>query len=393
MLNNFSDQELVDVYTKCLLENLSDDFKAILEKELKKRKLFVTVEQELISLAFGKSNLDFYQLVKYSLDSCFVLQDDKVIYINQAGFDLLGLKYPEQVIGEAFSRFLHPDFHGIHKKRLETALNGEVTELMEQRMLKSDGETIDVEVMAAPYAMDGQNLAQIIVRNITQRKQTERRLHNLEKLSSIGQMAAGIAHEVRNPLTAVKGFVQLLEKELVHPYLPIVVEELDNAIKTLNNLLQVAKPDLNNEPDVMINLCSELESLIFLFQEQLYKVTVNKHFQNCDKEFRGKKNLILKAFFNLLKNAIEAIDGKGEITLEHFYRNNMIHIKVRDTGSGVPAAKIKLLGTPFFTTKEDGVGMGLTQVFTTIHEHGGHIHVESEEGKGTEFHIQLPAPV
>ncbi|WP_249865528.1 two-component system sensor histidine kinase NtrB [Paenibacillus konkukensis] len=342
-------------------------------------------------MTFGKSNLDFYQLVKYSLDSYFVLQDHKVIYVNQAGFDLLGLQYPEQIIGELFHRFLHPDYHYSIGNQLESVLRGEASELMEQRMVRADGELIDVEVMLAPYHMEQQRLAQVIVRNITQRKLTERRLHNLEKLSSIGQMAAGIAHEVRNPLTAVKGFVQLLEKELNHSYLPVIVDELDNAIKTLNNLLQVAKPDLNNEPDVSIHLCSELESLIFLFQEKLYKVTVHKLFSDTDREIRGKKNLILKAFFNLLKNAIEAIDGKGEITIEHFFKNDMVHIKISDTGKGIPASKIRLLGTPFFTTKDDGIGMGLTQVFTTIHEHGGHIHVESHEGKGTVFHIQLPA--
>ncbi|WP_239629068.1 ATP-binding protein [Paenibacillus sp. H1-7] len=390
MLKKFSDQEMIVLYSKCINEQLGNDFRDMIEHELQQRKLIPTANQELISLTFGKSNLDFYQLVKYSLDSCFVLQDHKVIYINQAGFDLLGFKYPEQVIGESFYRFLHPDHHELLAAQLEMVLKGEVSGLTEQRMVKSDGELIDVEILAAPYVSENQKLTQIIVRNITERKLTERRLHNLEKLSAIGQMAAGIAHEVRNPLTAVKGFVQLLEKEIHHTYLPIIVEELDNAIKTLNNLLQVSKPDLNDEPDVTINLCSELESVIFLFQEKLYKVAVNKHFKDTDMEIKGKRNLMLKAFFNLFKNAIEAIDGKGEITIEHFYKNDMIHIKIRDTGKGIPASKIRLLGTPFFTTKDDGIGMGLTQVFTTIHEHGGHIHVESEEGKGTEFHIQLP---
>lgn len=390
MLKKFSDQELFNVYSKSLDENLSADFRDILKKEMERRRIAVAPKQELIPLTFGKSNLDFYQMVKYSLDSYFVLQDHQVIYVNQAGFDLLGLKYPEQIIGVTFHRFLHPDYHESFNRRLEMVVKGKATELSEKRMIRTDGELIDVEVMAAPYILDNQILAQVIVRNISARKLTERRLHNLEKLSSIGQMAAGIAHEVRNPLTAVKGFLQLLEREVSHSYLPIIVEELDNAIKTLNNLLQVSKPDLNNEPDVSINLCSELESLIFLFQEKLYKVTVYKHFQDTDKEIRGKKNLILKAFFNLIKNAIEAIDGKGEIIVEHYYKNGMIHIKIKDTGTGIPAEKIRLLGTPFFTTKEDGVGMGLTQVFTTIHEHGGHIHVESEERKGTVFHIQLP---
>jgi len=189
----------------------------------------------------------------------------------------------------------------------------------------------------------------------------------------------------------VKGFFQLLQKELTHSYFPIIVEELDSAIKTLNNLLQVAKPDFDNENNVTINLCSELDSLIFLFQEKLYNVTVTKLFQDSDKEIIGKKNLILKAFFNIIKNAVEAIEGKGEIVVEHYYRNGSVHVKIQDSGVGIPKEQIRMLGTPFFSTKTEGTGMGLTQVFTTIHEHGGHVDVESELRKGTTFYVQLPA--
>jgi two-component system sporulation sensor kinase A len=391
MLQKLSDEDIFNIYLKSIEGDIDRDFLLILEAELKRRKLLDRANREWKPLkSFGNSELDFSQLVKYSLDTIFVLQDCKVIYVNQAAFDLLGLKYPDQIIGVEFDHFLHPIFHDIFHERLERVGKGEVTELMEQKMIKSDGEMIDVEVMAAPYIVDHQTLAQIRVRDITMRKNTESRLYNLEKLSSIGQMAAGIAHEVRNPLTTVKGFFQLLQKELNHSYFPIIVDELDNAIKTLNNLLQVAKPDFDNEANVSINLCSELDSLIFLFQEKLYNVTVTKIFRDSDREVVGKKNLILKAFFNLIKNAVEAIEGKGEIIVEHFYKNGRIHVKIHDTGMGIPKEQIRILGTPFFSTKTDGTGMGLTQVFTTIHEHGGHVHVESELRKGTIFYVELP---
>jgi len=91
--------------------------------------------------------------------------------------------------------------------------------------------------------------------------------HTLSRLASIGQIAAGIAHEVRNPLTAVKGFLQLLQEEFSHRYLDIACSELDQAISTLQDLLQVSKPDLEEESYIAINLCSELESLLYLFQE------------------------------------------------------------------------------------------------------------------------------
>lgn len=212
----------------------------------------------------------------------------------------------------------------------------------------------------------------------------------LDRLASVGQIAAGIAHEVKNPLTAVKGFLQLLKKESPHSYVDLAYSELENAISTLENLLNVAKPDLENEPFTMINLCSELESLLYLFQDKFYDVRVKTQFSNTNTKIYGKKNQLKKAFFNLLKNAFEAIPDKGTITIEHFKSGEFLIVSISDTGVGIPEEKINLLGTPFFTSKTDGTGMGLTQVFSTIYDHEGKISVESEVGVGTTFTIQFP---
>jgi signal transduction histidine kinase len=112
--------------------------------------------------------------------------------------------------------------------------------------------------------------------------------HTLSRLASIGQIAAGIAHEVRNPLTAVKGFLQLLQEEFSHRYLDIACSELDQAISTLQDLLQVSKPDLEDESYIAINLCSELESLLYLFQDQIYRVQIVRNFRNSDEIIYGK---------------------------------------------------------------------------------------------------------
>lgn len=113
--------------------------------------------------------------------------------------------------------------------------------------------------------------------------------NTLSRLASIGELSAGIAHEVRNPLTAVKGFLQMLQKDSPHDYLDIACSELDRAISTLQNLLQVSKPDLDEEPYVAINLCSEFESLLYLFQDQFYRVQVEKKFSDTETNIYGKK--------------------------------------------------------------------------------------------------------
>lgn len=221
-------------------------------------------------------------------------------------------------------------------------------------------------------------------------EQLSRNNAHLNQLASVGQIAAGIAHEVKNPLTAVKGFLQLLRERNEQHYIDIAQSELENAIGILQNLLQVARPESENEPFESIDLSAELESLIQLFQDQFYRVNLVRDIRNSGQYILGKKNQLKKAFFNLLKNAFEAIPGKGTITVGHAATDNEIIVYIEDNGTGIPKDKLKMLGTPFFSTKEDGTGMGLPLVFSVIYQHNGTVKIESEEQKGTKFTIAFP---
>ena len=213
---------------------------------------------------------------------------------------------------------------------------------------------------------------------------------HLRQLASVGKIAAGIAHEVKNPLTAVKGFLQLLQQEGSNQYIDIAHSELDNALTTLNNLLQVSKPDLEFEEYQTIHLSVELESILSLFQDKIYDIAIMTDFKNNDVTIVGKKNQFKKAFFNLIKNAFESMDGEGTLMITHESVNNEVIVTIQDTGVGIPKDKLDLLGTPFFTTKDLGTGLGLTQVFSVIYQHGGRIVVDSEENQGTTFTIKIP---
>ncbi|MDQ0201406.1 two-component system sensor histidine kinase NtrB [Neobacillus ginsengisoli] len=345
-----------------------------------------------MKLHLESKDIDFHQLVENSLNSIWIVgQEGKILYYNKACLDLFHLKTSKDIISKGIWLFLHPDFHDKSRERLRRILeNQEVLKTAELKMLKSNGEEIDVEVMSVPFFIKDKVFAQVTMQNITHRKAAEKLLNNREKLASLGQIAAGIAHEVKNPLTSVKGFLQLIKESQSHPYLDIMENELMKALAALQNLLQVSKPDLHDEPLVSIDLCNELASLIYLFQDRLYKVDVELDLRDSEKKIVGKRNLFQKAFFNLLKNSLEAIEDKGKIRIEHYYKNDWIHIKVTDSGIGIPKEKLKMLGTPFFTSKTDGTGLGLTQVFTTVHEHQGNIFIQSEVGKGTTIHVQLP---
>ena len=216
---------------------------------------------------------------------------------------------------------------------------------------------------------------------------------NNHLLSSIGEMAAGIAHEVRNPLTAVKGFLQLLEETYKQEYTQIAQSELDRAILILNDLMSVSKPEFVQEKQTTFNLCSEIESILLLFQNQLYDINVIKKFMSENPVILGRRDQIKKALFNLIKNAIEAMSPGGTLMIEQFEDLQEIHINISDSGIGIPKDKLRLLGTPFFTLKQDGKGMGLAQVFNAIQTNDSKIRVTSEEGKGTTFFLSFPKAI
>lgn len=208
---------------------------------------------------------------------------------------------------------------------------------------------------------------------------------NNHLLSSVGELAAGIAHEVRNPLTAVKGFLQLMDQSFKNEYSQIAQSELDRAIHILNDLMSVSKPEFVQEAPTTFNVCSEIESILLLFQNKLYKINLIKKFENENLLIVGRKDQIKKALFNLIKNAIEAMPEGGNLVIQLYEDIHDIHLTISDTGIGIPKDKLRLLGTPFFTMKQDGKGMGLAQVFNTIQNNQAKIRVTSEEGQGTTF--------
>lgn len=213
---------------------------------------------------------------------------------------------------------------------------------------------------------------------------------NSHLLSSVGEMAAGIAHEVRNPLTAVKGFLQLMDQTYKKEYSQIAQSELDRAIHILNDLMSVSKPEFIQEKQTNFNVISEIESILLLFQNQLYPINVIKHFENENAMIVGRKDQIKKALFNIIKNAIEAMPDGGTLMIDQSDDSHNVKVTISDSGVGIPKDKLRLLGTPFFTLKQDGKGMGLAQVFNAIQTNNSKISVTSEEGHGTSFSLTFP---
>ncbi|MDX1701574.1 MAG: PAS domain S-box protein, partial [Melioribacteraceae bacterium] len=205
-----------------------------------------------------KNDLMYSKIIEYSHETIIIHVDYNILHINQSGVNFLrGEK--EELIGMNVLSIFQEHSKAMIKHRIVSDKSDKCpSEVFEETIFRADGTLVEVEIYCHPIQFNGRNAIQSVIRDVTKRKEAERLLNDREKLVSIGQISAGIAHEVRNPLTSVKGFLQLLKEHYEHPYLNTMEIELEKAIDTLQNLLQVSKPDLDSEPVTRIYLCTEL---------------------------------------------------------------------------------------------------------------------------------------
>ncbi|WP_175989133.1 ATP-binding protein [Bacillus sp. Marseille-Q1617] len=216
-----------------------------------------------------------------------------------------------------------------------------------------------------------------------------------QKLSVAGQLAAGIAHEVRNPLTSINGFLQLLRDdadEKTREYLEIVFSEIKRIELVLSELLIVAKPQ--SVTYKRINIVETLDHVARLLNTNaiLYNIEIQTAFQKQELYIKGDENQLKQVFINLVKNAIEAMPHGGNIMIQAgLNQYNKVEITFKDEGIGMKKQVLDKLGEPFFTTKTKGTGLGLTICLRILRDHSADINVQSEQGEGTTFSIRFDA--
>ncbi|QWC24622.1 PAS domain S-box protein [Bacillus haikouensis] len=216
-----------------------------------------------------------------------------------------------------------------------------------------------------------------------------------QKLSVAGQLAAGIAHEVRNPLTSINGFLQLLRDDAdikTKEYLEIVFSEIKRIELVLSELLILAKPQ--SVTYKRINIVETLDHVAKLLNTNaiLYNIEIQTAFKQEELYIRGDENQLKQVFINLVKNAIEAMPHGGSIRIHAGMNDyNKVEISFKDEGVGMKKQVLDKLGEPFFTTKTKGTGLGLTICLRILRDHSADINVQSEQGEGTTFSIIFEA--
>jgi two-component system sensor histidine kinase AtoS len=244
--------------------------------------------------------------------------------------------------------------------------------------------------------------------NITALKNLEASMRQAERLAALGTLAAGMAHEIRNPLSSIKTFVQLLPRKLekqgfFEKFQRTVPRELNRINRLVEDLLDLARvPQYRFE---MTNIKTLLEQTLDVIDEEILANHIHCQctIENNIPSVRADASQLSKAFHNLLRNAVQAMPNGGNLMItahcqsknareenQTIAPNNMITLVIQDTGPGIPPQDIKNIFNPFFTTKDKGTGLGLAITHKVITEHNGNIEVRSRPGNGSQFIISLP---
>jgi hypothetical protein len=237
----------------------------------------------------------------------------------------------------------------------------------------------------------------IVLEDITEKVQLEGQLMQAEKLSSIGLLAAGIAHEVNTPITGISSYTQMLLKETPEsdrrkPLLEKIEKQTFRAAEIVNGLLNFSRLNGGEFKDVDINqLINDSLALLNHLLESSH-IAVESQYDRTLPPVYGNAGKLQQVFINLFLNARDAMPSGGELAVQTAMSESMIIVDISDTGMGISEDNIKRIFDPFFTTKEigKGTGLGLAVTYGIIQEHGGRIFVDSDAAKGTHFRVKLP---
>jgi len=352
-----------------------------------------------------------FETVLAGLPDAVVAVDDalRVVFWNGAAESLTG-RSSRRAEGRSLKELLPPDA-SLTRHLAETVRTGESRGEGETTLLTPDGHTVPVSIVTAPLFDHGGTVgaAVAVLRDISRIRELEAEVRRGETLAAAGRMAVGLAHEIRNPLGAIRGAVQLLARELAPgsrfgEYTQVLIQEVDRVNRIIEQLLDLARPvQLRTGP---LNLHQLLERVALLAAEGALAqgVTIVRRYDPSLPPILGDEDRLVQVFHNLVRNALDAMKGGGRLTLTTRIslspvfakmdlgagQRSMVEVQVTDEGTGIPARVQAKVFDPFFTTKERGLGLGLALCHRILEEHKGAVRIDSVEGRGTTVTCFLP---
>ncbi len=305
-----------------------------------------------------------------------------------------------EVIGKRYDEIFHSESTS-PDSAFYTLITGSIIESREKSINNKDGEIVPVR-FSTSWLRDNNNdsLGVLeIIEDLSPIKNLQRQMQRHETLASLGEMAAQVAHELRNPLAGVQGFAQFLMEDLEeeHPAYRTaskIVQGVHDIDHIAGDLLEFTRPISADYEKVNIIelLQSETELLQSELKNQNKSITITLNIPEETIDVECDSYLFKQAILNLLKNAANAIEFEGEITVSLVWNlmKNRYRIYIEDTGHGIPEDSLDKIFHPFYTTRSKGTGLGLAMVKKILHVHDGDIEVESKVGEGSLFTLELP---
>jgi two-component system NtrC family sensor kinase len=290
---------------------------------------------------------------------------------------------PEELASEIAARGDAEQITGIYKQRLQ-----------------HQGKALTLNVSITPLvSKSAERIGRLLLfDDVTQRERMEEQMSQTEKLTSLGLLAAGVAHEVNTPLAVISNYIQMLAKQMPdgdprQSIIEKIVKQTFRASEIVNNLLNFSRTGAAEAVDIDVNRVVEETLSLVSHPLKTSQIQVVKHFGETLPAVRGSANKLQQVFLNLFLNARDAMPGGGLLEVRTAAHNGSVEIEVVDTGAGIPREHIHRIFDPFFTTKASGrgTGLGLSVSYGIIKEHSGKIDVRSTPGKGTSFHVEFPA--
>ncbi len=275
----------------------------------------------------------------------------------------------------------------------------QITGIYKQRM-QHQGKTLTLNVSITPLvSKSNERIGRLLLfDDVTQRDRMEEQMSQTEKLTSLGLLAAGVAHEVNTPLAVISNYIQMLAKQMPEgdprqSIIEKIVKQTFRASEIVNNLLNFSRTGAAEAADVDVNRVVEETLSLVAHPLKTSCIQVVKELGQPLPPVRGSANKLQQVFLNLFLNARDAMPGGGMLEVRTAAHNGSVEIEIADTGAGIAREDINRIFDPFFTTKASGrgTGLGLSVSYGIIKEHAGKIDVRSTPGKGTSFHVEFPA--
>ena len=324
--------------------------------------------------------------------------EGELTFVNGSFARMLGYQ-PGELIGTHYQRLVGGGMEE-SQKNFATLMSGQAVQ-NETMTRHKDGHLVPVSYVSVPIVQDGEIVGLMgSCRDITERKQTEAALRQTSRLASIGELAAGVAHEINNPINSIMGFTELLmEEEEFPPHVQTDLERIYSASqragRIVENLLSFAR---QRQPHMQpVDLAAIIKTALELKSHdyQVGNISIETQLAEALPRITGDRDQLLEVLLNVLNNAEDAVAGAGSggrVTVGAQAGDDTVRISISDNGPGIPPDQQESIFDPFFTTKQvdEGTGLGLSICYGIVEQHGGQLTVHSSVGKGATFEIELP---